>query len=213
MTLNELKDFQNCLSGEEIWIVADGLSCPENIKTDKKIIAVNHGYKNVSGKPFVLVFNDSHWIKEKNCSDPTPLRDVAEYVIHGPNAGVPQHNNIFRTLLRGEMTNDIRMGIYGMSTSGLAALSLAILMGASKIRLFGYDYRIFTDEEAQKLFGRIGVHRSQALHRNTNKTKEKVYLQKIKDFAVYEKAKIDIINHSMYSNLPYFKKELHEIYR
>lgn len=203
----EISKFNKILHEKEISIIADGLSCNYQ-DDDNEVIAVNHSYRNINKKPFALVFNDNHFLTELKKSETKELSTLANNIFHGPNAKPERKENIYRFLHKRILTSRIEDGLYGIESSGLSALSLAILMGATKINVHGFDYRVFSDEEAMEYFGKKwSIHTSQADHRHNTRGRENIFSMKVPCFKMYENLKgIEIINHSKYSAIPYFKK-------
>jgi len=216
-----IERFNNYLNGKEVAIVADGLSC--DYQDDGSVIfAVNHAYRNVERKPFALVFNDETFLtKELKVTEQRPLEELAVNIFHGQNATPEIKDNVYRFISKTYLTDKIENGVYGIESSGHSAISLAILMGASVISLHGFDYRIFTEEEAAEFFPdrKWSAHRSGGYHRFGRSTYSDTieseprrdwglfWKKKIRAFEVYKTIKgVRILNHSKYSAIPYFEK-------
>lgn len=201
----KIDQFKDKHKRKEITIVADGLSCPQIEKTpDNIIIAVNHAYNSVVGRPDYLIFNDDYWLYEFRKSEQKFLGDIAGHIFHGMNAKPGNVKNMTMFKPKTRWCDRMVDGLYGIWSSGISAISLAIQMGASRIILYGFDYRIFTDDEAKEYFGKKqNSHASESMHRNV---KEKNYINKIKYFELFKNMNVEIINCSAYSNIPYFKR-------
>jgi hypothetical protein len=204
-----IEEIKNKIAGKEVWIVADGPSCPiieppENVC----VIAVNNGYKNVSKKPYICLYVDSNFRLSQN-----NLSSIADYILYSQHSGNPGINNgiEYKRLYRRSLnTND---GLYcGLppdgTSAGVGALSLALEMKPKIIRLFGFDYRVYSEGESLEIFGeKKGIHKSISDHRFTevNEQSKRIFTTKIKSFDPFigiEK----IINHCTSSNLYQFQR-------
>lgn len=202
----QIEAFENCLADREVWLVADGPSCPRALVAPPGVtaIAVGSGFRNVEN-PYGLVYIDADF--------PTAFGDLsglAQFVFHPSAAGRPPWPNAveYRRIVN-HRCNRLRDGVYGGSgsfglSSGVAALTLALGMGARMVRLFGYDMRVYSEREAIEVFGRpVGVHASE---RPAREDSRKIYLCKIASFDVFAPDSHKIVNHSVHSNLYQFER-------
>jgi hypothetical protein len=128
--------------GSDCALVASGpsLSRPqcEYVKGNAKVIAVNDGYKFAPWADILYAADHRWWTWEK--------RDFA-----GLKVSIEQHQNVewpadihvLRNLDNGSPTG-ISLDPKGLKTganSGYQALNLAVLLGAKRIILLGYDYK------------------------------------------------------------------------
>ena len=211
----EIKEFDNKFkSRDEIWVVADGPTCPEVTAPldGTPVLSVNYGFMNCVERPYGLVYVDRYF-RRKFAG--YRMDNVSDYIFYAQETGHLKFEKAvpFRRVLK--RTSRLQDGVYtGMrpdgQSAGVAALQIAIGMRPKMIRLFGYDYRIFTEEEAMNLFGKkLGVHKSESNHRRTDVMDKKTklnYLSKIKSFDAFLHEGVQIINHSIHSNLNQFPK-------
>ena len=206
-----MKRFEGIFSNREVWVVGDGPSCPRVVPGDIPVIAVNHGYQNVSGSVFGLVFCDVYFSKNFHGD----LSKCAEWIFSYQPAVTKLDNGvIFRKTFnrQARLRDGVYVGKGKASSAGVAALSLALGMGGNPLRLFGFDYRVYDEEESMQLFGRaVGVHASEANHRSDdpkrkNGKNHKIYAGKVGSFDAFECDADRIVNHAVHSNLHQFKR-------
>lgn len=217
-TNSRLRALDGCLSGQEVWILADGLSARtfDMCKLDlSRTLCVNHSYLLVQGKPAFLFAGDHAFMSER--TDKTPLPDCAQTVLVSPEVPVRDAPNVIRYEKRpfglGQSFLD---GLYGSKSIGIIAMGAAILMGASLINLVGFDYRVYSPEEAKEFFGvEHEVHASGELAKHRNrpghvKMKSRdgkevtIYEDRLPFFAPFVNHKHLFLNHNKHSALRMF---------
>lgn len=200
-------------AGREVWILADGLSCPLiPEQRDALILAVNHGWQNYAGRPFGILFQDM-WFGRYLCPD---VATRADNIFCSETAGRRLPASLrYRALGPDErITASFADGLYCAGNSGIQALSLALIMRAKKIRLFGFDYRLFSEVEARHYFQRgSSVHRSSGPHRDANFNSEKfvkLFSENAEKFIKFRAYREMIVDHSVYGAISFFPKEQSE---
>lgn len=196
----KLEEYTGIFKGKEVFVVADGPSCPK-VETDFPVIAVNMGYLNVAGAVFAIVSHDHNHsgvdIRQgKNLEIPVLYSEIKGKEF-GPN-DVPYRG----------LQSISNSGLYvgrGVPDSGVAALSLALATGAEKIHLVGFEYRRYTEEESKEYFGTAAKSHASILKGRKAPPRYKEILRgKVASFDVFPPARI--VNHCIYSNLPQFER-------
>lgn len=215
---------QRCLDGyfkaQEIFILADGLSARiyDIASLDlSRTICVNHSYLLTSGKPAFLVLGDHAFMNERK--DKTPISECANVILAAPTVPVQKASNVIRFRQRPEpvLTSSFSEGVYGPKSIGITAMACALLMGAALVNLIGFDYKVYTPEEAMEFFGISGeVHATgeAADHRNRpghvkmkpkgDGSQETIYENRLAWFSPFAMHKNVFVNHNKHSALRMF---------
>lgn len=125
-------------SGKDVFIIGGGPSLygfDFSRLNGKHVIAVNHSYRYCT--PNVLVFLDSKFLKEARDRGDDPYL-MPWKIIAGPSSGMKSRDNCTIVQMAQRPSNN-PASLYGRAQSGLVAINAAIIGGARKIYLLGFD--------------------------------------------------------------------------
>lgn len=183
-------------SGRDVHIVASGPSLAGfdySYFQDKTVIAVNHSYKKT---PFDFkVFSDRSFVRKEDPASIDNGFSLCPAKAHGETDKVI--NFAYSSQYQEEPGP-----VYGMGSSGLVALTIALQGGASRVFLWGYDYTFQVKD------GQTVHHATQGefMHRVTQPAQKVIYETVIPRFRVYPANRV--FNMSPESAIPYFPKLL-----
>lgn len=218
-TNSRLRALDGCFKDQELFIVADGLSAKSYDLGSldlSRTICVNHSYLLLKGKPAFLFVGDHAFMNERK--DQTPLSECATTVMVSPEVPVKDGPNVVRfTQKQFGLSHSFTEGVYGPKSIGITAMAAALLMGASLVNLIGFDYKVYTAEEAKQYFnldsevhasGESANHRNRPGHVKMKATRdgkeETIYENRLAYFATFYNHKHVFLNHNKYSALRMF---------
>lgn len=140
----------NRFSWQDVHVVASG---PSLIGFDYSrfngcnVIAVNHVHKLIDFNQAhgFVVFNDNQFLVE----DPDFLQ-LGCPVVCAEQVIIPDERVDAKFKFADRFGFDSESGVFGRSSSGIAALSIALQSGAGRIFLWGFDYRFLNKLELLK---------------------------------------------------------------
>lgn len=183
-------------SGRDVHIIGSGPSLTAfdySYFQDKTVIAVNHAYKKVAFD--FKVFSDRSFVRKE---DPACIDNGLSLC---PKRAHPETDKVINFEYSSQFSSQPGQ-VYGMGSSGLVALTIALQGTASRVFLWGFDYT-FQVKDGQTIH-----HATQGefFHRVTQPTQKVIYETVIPRFRVYPADRV--FNMSPESAIPYFPKLL-----
>lgn len=185
----------NWCKGEDVFIVGGGPSLHGfdfgKLTGKGKIIGINNSYMYV--KCDIVVFLDSGFraaVKERGHE----LEDIAPRIIAGAQSAAQASSTISIVHMAAEVSKDPSR-LYGSHQSGLPAINAALIGGAARIFLLGFDFRFHG--------GRGHFFSDEWKHHSDNN--EESYRRPMPYYAKYARYK-NIYNCSQISACDYFQK-------
>lgn len=205
----KLSDYNGIYKNEDVYILGSGTSLLwfdfKRLKNNP-VIAINHSYK--IHKPNVLIFNDAYFLKVEEKLENIVASNIPS--LASQNTYLKETDQIKIFNFSNVITDNILAGLYGRMGTGFTALSLALISGAKRIFLVGYDYRGYTAGEVEKITGQkpdkeYFLHGTNGNHHLQNEKDSKLFTVKLKHFEPFQKYSNKIYNCNPYSAIPYFE--------
>jgi hypothetical protein len=145
------KNVNGLLKDEEVFILGSGSSLEGfdfNRLDGENVIAINHSIEFYP-QAFALIFGDSVF-KNKTNFDLAGYKGMI-FTSDQKDVDVIADNWYYYSVRRHEPVINPKLGLYHPTSTGIAAINLAIQMRAHKIYLLGYDFYMKKDEEGKEI--------------------------------------------------------------
>lgn len=177
------------LKGKEVHIVGSGPSLEHfdyGRLDGKNLIAINHAYKLLKDELWTVSI-DRGFVEHEDARAPYNTTLVSRKQAPHP---------IIYWDTKKTFSMKPEEGLYTFKNSGIAAIMTALHAGASKIYLYGFDYK-YKDGKSHATKGKFK-------HQRTGPEYEETYGKRIEGFEVFPRHMI--VNMNPNSAIPYFQK-------